>query len=93
MENEAIDAAVRQLQGALPGFRAHRLRRSVVVREPRATFSLAPGGPMRPGAATGLGGFYLAGDWTDTGLPGTIEGAVRSGHAAAAAAERARSRA
>jgi phytoene dehydrogenase-like protein len=53
------------------------------VREPRATFSLAPGAPPRPGPRTPLPGFYLAGDWTDTGLPGTIEGAVRSGHAAA----------
>jgi hypothetical protein len=32
---------------------------------------------------TGVGGFVLAGDWIDTGLPATIEGAVRSGHAAA----------
>ncbi len=36
-----------------------------------------------PGPVTRLKGFYLAGDWTDTGLPGTIEGAVRSGYAAA----------
>jgi len=53
------------------------------VREPRATFSLAPGGPPRPEALTGVAGFVLAGDWIDTGLPATIEGAVRSGHTAA----------
>ena len=63
--------------------RGLQVRRSVVVREPRATFSLEPNGPPRPGSRTPVRGFFLAGDWTDTGLPGTIEGAVRSGHAAA----------
>ncbi len=75
-----------QLVRTLPGFRGTVVERSVVVRERRATFSLAPGGPPRPRPATELAGFYVAGDWTDTGLPGTIEGAVRSGHAAADAA-------
>jgi hypothetical protein len=56
--------------------RGLQVRRAVVVREPRATFSLAPGGPPRPAARTPLRGLFLAGDWTDTGLPGTIEGAV-----------------
>ena len=56
----------------------------MVVREKRATFSLAPGQPPRPGAETPVRGFFLAGDWTDTGLPSTIEGAVESGHRAAA---------
>jgi zeta-carotene desaturase len=45
--------------------------------------SLAPGSAPRPGTVTPLSGFYLAGDWTDTGLPATIEGAVLSGHKAA----------
>ncbi len=81
--DETTDLAVRQLGRALPGVAKRRLLRSVVVREPRATFSLAPGGPPRPAASTALPGFYLAGDWTDTGLPGTIEGAVVSGHRAA----------
>jgi len=53
------------------------------VREKRATFSLAPGQPARPSSRTAVSGFYLAGDWIDTGLPGTIESAVVSGHAAA----------
>jgi squalene-associated FAD-dependent desaturase len=75
--------AVAQIERALPAVRSRRLVRSVVVREPRATFSLAPGAPARPAARTGLDGFYLAGDWTDTGLPGTIESAVESGHRAA----------
>jgi predicted NAD/FAD-dependent oxidoreductase len=75
--------AVAQLRSALSGMRGRELRRAVVVRERRATFSLAPGSPTRPCTRTPLAGFYLAGDWTDTGLPATIEGAVLSGHRAA----------
>ena len=87
MDNASITAAAHaQIRRAIPALAGRSLQRSVVVREPRATFSLAPGGPGRPGCLTGLEGFYLAGDWTDTGLPGTIEGAVVSGHAAADAA-------
>jgi zeta-carotene desaturase len=84
MDNAAITAAARrQLEQALPATAKAQLVRTVVVREHRATFSLAPGSPPRPAAETPIRGFYLAGDWTDTGLPGTIEGAVRSGHTAA----------
>jgi squalene-associated FAD-dependent desaturase len=82
--NEAlIRAAHEELLDALPDVRAARLLRATVVREPRATFSLAPGQPDRPSTETDLKGFLLAGDWIDTGLPATIESAVRSGHRAA----------
>ncbi len=55
-----------------------------VTRERRATFLQAPGcGVLRPGAATSVPGLVLAGSWTDTGWPDTMEGAVRSGHSAA----------
>ena len=55
-----------------------------VTREPHATFRQAPGTrAYRPGAATRLPGLALAGAWTDTGWPDTMEGAVRSGHTAA----------
>jgi uncharacterized protein with NAD-binding domain and iron-sulfur cluster len=54
-----------------------------VVREPNATFSLASGEPPRPGAETPVRDLFLAGDWTDTGLPATIESAMLSGHRAA----------
>jgi squalene-associated FAD-dependent desaturase len=85
--NEAlIRAAHEELLDALPDVRDARLLRATVVREPRATFSLAPGQPIRPPTETDLKGFLLAGDWTDTGLPATIESAVRSGHGAANAA-------
>jgi len=87
LENSELTAlAAEQLRREIPAMRGLIVRRSVVVREPRATFSLAPGGPTRPSTRTPLSGFLLAGDWTDTGLPGTIEGAVRSGYAAAEAA-------
>ncbi len=66
-----------------PGAREAALIRATVIREKQATFSLAPGQPARPGPATPVAGLYLAGDWTDTGLPGTIESAVVSGHRAA----------
>lgn len=86
MDNGAMTAlAVAHLLRAIPRLVSHEIRRSIVVREHRATFSLAPNGPSRPRTVTPLPGFFLAGDWTDTGLPGTIEGAVQSGHAAAAA--------
>lgn len=84
LDNERITAlATTQLARAFPAVGTRAPSRAVVVREHRATFSLAPGGPVRPDAVTPLPGFFLAGDWTNTGLPGTIEGAVASGHRAA----------
>lgn len=85
--NDALVAlAVRDLFEAIPEGRAARITRASVVREPRATFSLAPGQPARPSCETAVKGLFLAGDWIDTGLPATIESAVRSGHRAAALA-------
>jgi squalene-associated FAD-dependent desaturase len=55
-----------------------------IVRERRATFEATPEqNALRPGARTALKNLFLAGDWTDTGLPATIEGSVRSGDRAA----------
>jgi squalene-associated FAD-dependent desaturase len=55
-----------------------------IVRERRATFEATPEqNALRPGAQTGWKNLFLAGDWTDTGLPATIEGSVRSGDRAA----------
>jgi hydroxysqualene dehydroxylase len=82
---QVIGMALDELVDALPVVRSAGLVRSTVVRERQATFSLAPGQPSRPLTETGLRGLYLAGDWIDTGLPATIESAVRSGHAAAEA--------
>ena len=55
-----------------------------IVRERRATFAATPEqNALRPGASTAFKNLFLAGDWTDTGLPATIEGSVRSGDRAA----------
>jgi squalene-associated FAD-dependent desaturase len=55
-----------------------------IVRERRATFEASPEqAALRPGALTAWKNLFLAGDWTDTGLPATIEGSVRSGNRAA----------
>lgn len=80
---ELIGLAHGELLAALPKVRDARLLRGTVIREPRATFSLAPGQPTRPSARTPVRGLYLAGDWIDTGLPATIEGAARAGRQAA----------
>lgn len=83
--DELAELALTEARAALPDLRQAKVQRIRVVREPNATFSLAPGEPPRPGTRTAVSGLLLAGDWTGTGLPATIEGAVASGHAAAAA--------
>jgi len=84
LTNEQLIAQAHELlMDAMPEIRSAALLRATVVREPRATFSLAPGQPARPSTATPIPGLFLAGDWIDTGLPATIESAVRSGHTAA----------
>ncbi len=84
--DELIELATREVNHAIPAARAATVRRASVVREKRATFSVAPGQPPRPATRTEVPGLLLAGDWIDTGLPATIEGAVRSGHIAASLA-------
>jgi squalene-associated FAD-dependent desaturase len=72
-------AAVAAVADALPPWQ--------IVRERRATFAATPSeNAKRPGARTAYGNLLLAGDWTQTGLPATIEGAIRSGYRAAEAA-------
>lgn len=82
---ELIALASDEIRRSLPAARHANVLRATVIREKRATFSLAAGQPSRPGPRTAVSGLFLAGDWTDTGLPATIEGAVLSGHAAARA--------
>jgi len=78
------------LADLLPAARNARVEDFFVVRENTATFRSVPGvGKLRPGPRTRVKGIFLAGAWTDTGWPATMEGAVRSGHAAAQAALRA----
>jgi len=86
LENDAlISLALRELRDAVPEARAARVVRASVVKERRATYSLAPGQPKRPGTLTNVAGLVLAGDWIETGLPSTIEGAAISGRRAAEA--------
>ena len=83
---EALVAlAAREIADAIPAARGATLLRGTVVREKRATFSVAPGQPPRPAVTTPVRGLVLAGDWIDTGLPATIESAAVAGHLAAAA--------
>lgn len=85
--NQALGAlAAAELEGAVPAARGAVLRRTQAVREVRATFALAPGQPARPTGTTSVPGLFLAGDWIETGLPATIEGAAVSGHWAAESA-------
>jgi squalene-associated FAD-dependent desaturase len=75
---------VRHLAELFPRARDAAVRLFWVTREPHATFRGEPGSARhRPGPVTGVPGLFLAGAWTDTGWPATMEGAVRSGHAAA----------
>jgi zeta-carotene desaturase len=78
-----VALAAREVAASIPGARAAVLKRGTVIRERRATFSLAPGEPARPGVKTPVEGLLLAGDWIETGLPGTIESAAAAGHLAA----------
>jgi squalene-associated FAD-dependent desaturase len=83
---EIIDLCVKELQEVLPATRNAQLRKANVVKEVHATFSPRPGSDAwRPSQRTGIRGFFLAGDWTRTGWPSTMEGAVRSGYLAAEA--------
>jgi squalene-associated FAD-dependent desaturase len=84
--DDLVALALEEVRDALRSATEARLLRATVVREPRATFSLAPGQPPRPETTTAVAGLWLAGDWTATGLPATIESATVSGHRAAAAA-------
>ncbi|WP_406307282.1 hydroxysqualene dehydroxylase HpnE [Streptomyces sp. NBC_00879] len=76
-----------ELERLLPATRGAEVRDFFVTRERTATFAPSPGvGRLRPGARTAAPGLYLAGAWTATGWPATMEGAVRSGFSAAGAA-------
>ncbi|MEO6885335.1 MAG: hydroxysqualene dehydroxylase HpnE [Jatrophihabitantaceae bacterium] len=77
---------VTELARLLPGAARANVLDTFVTREPRATFAQTPGSAaMRPGPDPGLDRVWLAGAWTATGWPDTMEGAVRSGVAAAQA--------
>ncbi len=81
---ELVSRVTEALAELLPGARGATLERFYVTRERAATFRAAPGsGHLRPGSRTGVPGLALAGAWTQTGWPATMEGAVLSGRGAA----------
>jgi squalene-associated FAD-dependent desaturase len=84
---QALSQFEQQIRAVLPGASEAKLERGVVVIEKRATFSVLPGtNQIRPNQSPpqdGLPNLFLAGDYTKTGWPATMEGAVRSGYLAA----------
>ncbi len=83
---EIVDLAVRELALFFPVVKDAKLLKGVVTKEVRATFTVPPGlDAHRPEARTAWEGLYLAGDWTATGWPATMEGAARAGFLAAEA--------
>jgi len=83
---EIIDLALRELAEFFPRTRDAKLLKATVVKEVHATYSALPGSDAyRPGTVSPWPHVFLAGDWTATGWPATMEGAVRSGYKAAEA--------
>jgi uncharacterized protein with NAD-binding domain and iron-sulfur cluster len=81
---ELVAAAEGALRRYFPAMAGATVQRALVLRDPLATFASSPElEALRPEPETPIGGLFLAGDWTNTGLPATIEGAVRSGQRAA----------
>jgi zeta-carotene desaturase len=83
---EIIDLCLKEVRQALPAAREAQLLKAIVIKETAATFSPEPGvDQWRPAQETKTPCLFLAGDWTATGWPATMEGAVRSGYLAAEA--------
>jgi squalene-associated FAD-dependent desaturase len=86
---EIVDLALRELREFFPAAREASLVKSAVIKEIHATYSPRPGiDAYRPASATAWPRVFLAGDWTATGWPATMESAVRSGYLAAEALTR-----
>ncbi len=83
---QILEPALAELARFFPDSARATLVKSGILKEARATFSVTPGlDPARPTQQTGIPGLYLAGDWTRTDWPSTMEGAARSGRLAAGA--------
>jgi zeta-carotene desaturase len=83
---DIINLCLKEVRQALPAAREAKLVKATVIKEAAATFSPEPGvDRRRPAQETKTSGLFLAGDWTATGWPATMEGAVRSGYLAAEA--------
>lgn len=85
-KQDVVAMALRELAEFFPEVARAKLEKAHVVKEIRATFSAAPGlESRRPPSRTGIPNLFLGGDWTKSGWPATMEGAVRSGYLAAEA--------
>lgn len=83
---EIVDLALRELAQFFPRVHEAKVLKSTVIKEVNATYSPRPGADAyRPASLSPWPRVFLAGDWTLTGWPATMEGAVRSGHRAAEA--------
>jgi zeta-carotene desaturase len=83
---EILELATRELAEFFPGVKEAKVVKAAVIKEVYATYSILPGlDQYRPEAKTDWPRIFLAGDWTATGWPATMEGAVRSGYLAAEA--------
>jgi len=79
--SEIIDLCLHELTQMIPEVRNAKLTKAVVIKEPFATFSVRAGmDQFRPDQKTAIANFFLAGDWTKTEWPPTMEGAVISGY-------------
>jgi len=88
-KTEIVDMAVKEAQEFFPAAREAKLLKSTVIKEINATYSPRPGiDQYRPQSETAWPRVFLAGDWTATGWPATMEGAVRGGYLAAEAVSR-----
>lgn len=82
--DDLLDLCMRELRELFPKAKDAKVMNAVVVKESKATLSPRPGiDALRPGASTPWMNLFIAGDWTSTGWPFTMEGAVRSGYRAA----------
>jgi squalene-associated FAD-dependent desaturase len=83
---EVLELALRELGEFFPGAKEAKVLKATVIKEVYATYSIIPGlDRFRPPAATKWPRLFLAGDWTASGWPATMEGAIRSGYLAAEA--------
>jgi predicted NAD/FAD-dependent oxidoreductase len=83
---ELVDLVLSEIHRLIPSSRNSKVTHHVVYKSRDATFSGVQGKPLaRPGPITSVENLFLAGDWTETGLPATIEGAVVSGFNSASA--------
>ncbi len=82
---DIVETIAAEMRETFPGAARAELKNAVVVKQRNATFRCTPGaGSLRPGPTTASPNLFLAGEWTDTGWPSTMEGAVISGYNAVA---------